>query len=269
MNRQVAARSAMAFALLAFFGWSATAQSQHAQLRLGYDVLYSGMTIATLDIHTSIGASAYQVDTRVTTTGLFNAIFPMMTQAHSEGRMVAGRPMPTLHRSETRGRSSTRTVEADFVDGRLVRFERRIVPPDPPMESRVSDAERRETTDPASAILSVVLAVTAGRGCATELATFDGRRIHQIRFADAGVQRPPSSIPVSFTDRAVVCTFAYESRDGVEPPTPTRTGRAWIGRVRPDGTMAPLRVELETRWGVAAVQLRVPAEPAAAIAPMP
>lgn len=253
----------LAFAAVVLAGPAVSAQGVD-RLRLGYDVLYSGVTIAVLDIDTTVTASAFEVNSHVATTGFFNTLMPLTVQSRSEGRVSAGALVPVRHVSESRGRSSVRRIAADYQGGRLVRFERRVTPPDPAVASQISDDERLGATDPATAILGLVLGVAYGRGCAAEVTSFDGRRLHLIRFADGGRQRSPSSVPVAFAGQTVLCTFSYYSRDGAEPNTPTRAGRAWIGRVRPDGAMAPLRVELETRWGTAAVQLRTVPDAAAA-----
>ncbi len=239
------------------------------RLRLGYDVLFSGVTIAVMDIDTTVTTTAFEVNSYVTTTGFFNTLMPLTVQARSEGRMAAGVPVPVRHTSESRGRSSVRTIRAEYQGGRLARFERRVNPPDPTVASQISDEERLGTTDPGTALLGLVLAIAYGRGCTAEVTSFDGRRLHQIRFVDGGRQRAPPSVPVALAGQTVLCTFSYQSRDGVEPNSPTRMGRAWIGRVRSDGTMAPIRVELETRWGTAVVQLRALADTAALNSPIP
>ncbi len=270
MRLPVLLKSIQSVAVVVFAVASTDARAQGIErLRLGYDVVFSGVTIAVMDIDTTVSAAAFEVNTHVTTTGFFNTLMPLTVQARSEGRMSAGVPVPVLHTSESRGRSSVRTIRAEYQGGRLVRFERHVNPPDPAVASQISDAERLGTTDPATALLGVVLGVAFGRGCTAEVASFDGRRLHQIRFVDGGRQRAPSSVPVALAGQTVLCTFSYQSRDGAEPTIPTRRGQAWIGRVRADGAMAPLRVELETRWGTAAVQLRAAPDTAAVTAPIP
>jgi hypothetical protein len=246
------------FVLLVLAAAPAAAQApamDQGRLRLDYEIEFTGLTIATMDIDVAIGERAYDVNTYITTTGLFATLYPLTVQARSEGRVSAGHPLAERHRSETRGRSGTRVVEARYRDGKLVAFQRTVNPPEAQAETHVSEAERRESSDPATAILGVVQAVLGGRGCAQHVMTFDGRRLTTIRFADAS-EPPPRSVIRTFGRPTVSCSFAYQSTDGVEA-TPLRQGRAWLARVRPDA-MAPLRVELDTRWGTAVVQLRPP-----------
>jgi hypothetical protein len=129
-----------------------------------------------------------------------------------------------------------------------------VDPPEAEREPQIPEAERRDAADPATAILAVVQGVLSGHGCAQRATTFDGRRLTMIRFADAGNASPPRSVARMFARPTVSCSFVYQSTDGVTP-APPRHGRAWVAYVRADA-MAPLRVELDTRWGTAVVQLR-------------
>jgi hypothetical protein len=224
------------------------------RLRLDYEIAFTGLTVATLDIDVGLGERTYDVNTHIATTGLFAAVYPLTVQARTEGQVSGGRPLAERHRTETRGRSSTRVVEATYRDGWLVAFRRTVDPPERQPESRVPEADRRGSSDPATAILAVVQDVLRGRGCTQRVATFDGRRLHVIRFSDGAGGPPPRSIRQAY-GRIVGCSFVYQSTDGVGSATPPRQGRAWIARIRPDA-MAPLRIELETRWGTAVVQLR-------------
>jgi hypothetical protein len=244
--------------LLVLLGLAGLPVATRAQerLRLDYDIEFAGLTIATMNIDLGFGERAYDVNTSIATTGLFGALYPISVQARTEGRMTGGQPLAEHHRSETRARGSTRVIEASFRDGKLVAFQRTANPPDPraDAESQVPEAERRESSDPATAILAVVQGVMSGRGCTQQVLTFDGRRLLMIRFADGANAPPPRSLSRSFGRATVACSFVYQSTDGATM-SPPREGRAWLARVRPDA-MAPLRVELETRWGTAAVQLR-------------
>ncbi len=242
--------------LVALAAAPAAAQAPE-RLRLDYEIEFTGLTVATLDIDIGLGERAYDVNTHIATTGLFATLYPFTVQARTEGRVSGGQPQPERHRSESRGRSGTRIVEATYRDGRLVAFQRTVNPPEPQPESRVPEADRRDSSDPATAILAVVQSVLRGRGCAQRVATFDGRRLHVIRFTDGADTAPPRSIVQAYGRTAVACTFVYQSTDGVGPAAPPRQGRAWIAPIRPNA-MAPLRVELETRWGTAIVQLREP-----------
>jgi hypothetical protein len=229
--------------------------ANQGRLRLGYDIEFTGLTIATLDVDVALGERAYDVNTYVATTGLFGSLYPLTVQARSEGRIIGGQPVAEHHHSETHGRAGTRVIEASYRDGKLIAFQRSVNPPEAEQEPRIPEAERREASDPATAILAVVQGVLSGHGCAQSVTTFDGRRLTVIRFADAGNMVLPRGLVRSFTRPEVSCSFVYQSTDGVMA-TPPRQGRAWVAHVRPDA-MAPLRVELDTRWGTAVVQLRI------------
>lgn len=229
------------------------------RLHLGYDIAYSGVTIAVLEVDLAVANGTYVLNSYTATTGLFSIILPLVTQARTEGRLTDDGPVPLHHRSETRAQGTVRTVTATFRDGRLAQFERRVEPPDSRAESRVPESDRAQSIDAASALLALSLSVAQSRGCATQVTSFDGRRLHHVRFADGGVQRLPRAAPRGFGPQGLLCTFVYESRDGAAPDGPPRSGRAWIARISADGVMAPLRVELDTSWGTASVQLRQPA----------
>lgn len=229
------------------------------RLHLGYDIVYSGVTIAVLEVDVAIANGTYVLNTYTVTTGLFSLLLPLVAQARTEGRLTEAGPVPLMHRSETRAQGTVRTVSATFRDGRLAHFERRVDPPDPHAESRVPDSDRAESIDAASALLALSLSVAQSRGCTARITSFDGRRLHQVSFSDGGMQRLPRGAPNGFGAEARLCSFVYESRDGPEPAGQARNGRVWIARVNGDGAMAPLRVELDTSWGGAAVQLRRPA----------
>lgn len=245
-------------AAMAFMTAPAAAQLPE-RLHLGYDIAYSGVTIAVLEVDLTVNNGTYVLYSYTATTGLFSVLLPLVAQARTEGRLTDTGPVPVHHRSETRAQGSVRTVTATFRDGRLANFERRVEPPDPRAESRVPDSDRVQSIDAASALLALSLSVAQSRGCETQITSFDGRRLHHVRFTDGGVQRLPQAAPNGFGSQAMLCNFVYESRDGPEAADAPRRGRVWIARINSNGAAAPLRVELETSWGTASVRLRTPA----------
>jgi hypothetical protein len=145
-------------------------------------------------------------------------------------------------------------------------------PPDRDGRAGVAAAEVAGTVDLASAILALSLGVEAGRGCARLVPVFDGRRRYDLvverigfelvgRFGQAGPDRRALKCRVSMVRRS---GFKHDPDHGGDDGA-GRTALLWLARAGDGLPPVPVRIELETRWGLVIAHLiRVRAAPAGA-----
>ena len=141
---------------------------------LDYEVYFGGFAAVALEIDVERSAERYRISTTVRTLGLIDKLFPWTMRTYSRGRLagVELRPQAAGHTSAWRGR--TRIIDVRYRDGRPI-VERLEPTPEKDEREPVSDDDVRGTIDLASAVLSLSLAVEAGRGCAGRVKVFDGR----------------------------------------------------------------------------------------------
>ncbi len=231
---------------------------------LDYKVYFGGFAAVALEIDVARSAEQYRISTTVRTLGIVDKLFPWTMRAHSRGRLAGAelRPEAAGHISAWRGRE--RIVDVRYRDGRPIVA--RLVPtPERDERVPVSDEDIRGTVDLASAVLSLSLAVEAGRGCAGRVPVFDGRRRYDLVAERIGIEPVrrfgrPGDVP-----RALKCRVTMERRSGFRKiadhedsdgdghdgkGSARRGGTVWLAPAGAGMPPVPVRVEVETKWGM-------------------
>ncbi len=148
------------------------------------------------------------------------------------------------------------------------------VDPTPEEDERtpVSDADIRGTVDLATAILSLTLGAEAGRGCVGRVPIFDGRRRYDMIAERIGVETVRRFGRAGSETNALRCRVSVERISGFKKDTDhdesahqRRSATVWLAPTSPGLPLAPMRIEVETKWGlVIAHLLRVRPAPAGA-----
>jgi hypothetical protein len=234
------------------------------RVALTYEVYSGGFHLLTVDVDLAMAGERYGVTTRMQTAGFLSWILSWSQVAASEGLIRNDAMSPERHRSEGQIRGRRRAVEIDYEKGLVsaVRVDPR--PADDEDRDEVPPAVQRQGIDPMSAILGAVQRISAGRGCDGRLPVFDGRRRYDLVLTDRGRHEMPETRYSGFSGEALQCDFLYEPIAGHNRrrPDPERSEKRNIqsGRVyaavATGSLVMPVRVEIDSDWGVTVAHLR-------------
>ncbi len=236
---------------------------------LDYKVYFGGLAAVGLEIDLSRTADEYRILTKVRTLGLIDTFFPWTMRAYSRGRITARELRPEAAGQTSAWRGSERIMEVRYDGGRPTVA--RVVPtPDQDDREPVSDEDVRGTIDLATAILSLSLAAEAGRGCTGRIPVFDGRRRYDMIAERIGVEQVRRFGRAEYEPAALKCRVTVERISGFkkhsdhdESDTDQRSGTVWFAPSGAGLPHAPMRIEVDTPWGMIIAHLlrvrRVPA----------
>lgn len=219
MSRARVWRTVLALAGVIAVAASGAASGARAAERgvLDYKVYFGGFAAVALEIDLARTARHYRISTMVRTLGVINKLFPWTMRAYSRGRLAGAeiRPEAAGHTSAWRGHE--RIVEILYRDGRPT-VERVVPAPDRDERAPVPDEDVGGTTDLAGAVLSLSLAIEAGRGCAGRVRVFDGRRRYDLVAERIGIEAVRRFGRAGYVPRALKCRVTLERRSGFRKP---------------------------------------------------
>jgi len=227
-----------------------------APVRLDYEV-YGGGAHA-LDLHLRLDANAadgYGIEFQARTAGWIKRFFPFVMASEATGRLGDTGPVP--RRFATANRWDDRDVRRVRLRyGQPGAAPEVTAEPPPEQDDRpvVPESARRDTRDPLSAVLALLL----GRGertCTGSEAIFDGRRRYDMAAEPGESDRFDSDDYAAYSGPARICTLTFRQKDGFWTKYDARnryptTVRVWLAPVlavagAPD---LPVKVALETDY---------------------
>lgn len=126
------------------------------------------------------------------------------------------------------------------------------------------DAEMRTgTTDPFSAMMTILERLDAGKSCSGVFQIYDGRRRAELSFIDLGTEELVSDRDFAFSGKTQICGIVSrplgghrrKSRFTSEKSNPSKT-RAFVAKLGP-GLMVPVRIEVDLFFGQIVTRLDV------------
>jgi Protein of unknown function (DUF3108) len=240
-----------------------TKPSEADRLGLTYEVYSGGFHVLTVDLDLSFARQRYDVTTRLQTAGFLSWLVSWSQISESAGLVDGTGLAPERYRSEGEFRGRRRAIEIDYDAGQVSAV--KVEPPSRGDEDRdeVTEAQRREAVDPLAAILGAIHRLSAGQPCEGRLRVFDGRRRYDLVLTDRGTRPLRESRIAAFAGDALQCDFVFEQIAGhIRRPTDPEVAqrRLQSGRVysaRSGGPlMTPVRIELDSEWGMTVAHLR-------------
>lgn len=235
------------------------AWAQHWQLT--YQVHVGGVAVLGVKADLTLTGDRYNVEVDAATDGFLGRMFPWRSHSQSIGAVRPDGLAPQRHTQVGTFRGKPRTVKLDYDAAGNVTVE---VTPPPTDDDRepVPDRLRRNTADPLSGVLGMLVAGLRGEGCARTVPVFDGRRRYDMQFGDFGTREVGKSRYSVFSGAARQCRVTYTpvagysrtpsggsfwQRDsGPEQRPPVDL---WIAPLTAGGPPFPVRVETDSAYG--------------------
>lgn len=247
---------------------------------LAYDVYFGGAHVGGMQVKVGLAPRAYNMQMQARTVGLVDRLFPWRMQAKSHGELTQGvlmKPLQAEHGNIWRGKKRYLTL---VYDGERIKVTRAKPGPAKDVGKDVPDALRRDTVDMTGAILRVALSMRGGGNCAHRVPIFNGRRRFDLIMSHEKTDLLKASRYSPFDGKAENCkvwvkrigkkkrrydhddhntegSAGYGQDRGKGWRDRDRHGFVWIGRVFEGAPPMPVRVRVDTRFGVLMGHLRV------------
>lgn len=247
-------------AAIAFCAWGAAAAERGApnfaeRSVLDYKIYFGGFAAVALEIDLARTGQDYRISARLRTLGVIDRFFPWTMRAYSRGRIAGAEPRPAAAGQASDWRGRKRLVDIRYDGGRPI--VERLAPTDRDDRTPVSEDDMRGTVDLASAVLSLTLDAEAGNGCARVVPVFDGRRRYDLIAERIGVEPIRKVGRAGHYPRALKCRVSMVRRSGFKKTAShdlsepdRRSATLWLARAGAGMPPVPVRVEVETRWGL-------------------
>lgn len=247
MNRSSSLLAVRIAATIAISAWTPGAAAE--TVRLVYEIQLGGFSAGAIELEATTGAAGYRVLAKTEGRGLVEFLTGFHSEARSEGALRGDAVQPLAHQADNRWRGDSRRVRIRYQASGAPQFEA-----EPPPQADDRDPVPGElavgTLDPLSAALQATLAAQAGRGCEGRLEIFDGRRRYALQFRDRRQEAGQLRCQIGLE------RIAGMSHDPWLPiMRPIETADLWIASFRAGVPPVPVRLEAQTSFGAAIVQL--------------
>jgi len=235
----------------------------HAQgkVRAHYTITMTGVTIGEIAWQIDIGDTMYSTSASGKASGVLSALMNGEGGVAAQGSIAAGRLDPSSFTSAITDEDGAIKLQMSFADG--VASER-ITPQPPAHPDRlpVTDADRRDVTDPLSAVLIVTKlggGTLAASDCNRTLKIFDGRRRYNLALSYAHMDKV--AIDHGYSGPILVCGVVLQPIAGyrsdsmiVKYVAGRRNMELWFAPIAGTSVIAPVRVLMPTLIGTLKIQ---------------
>jgi hypothetical protein len=231
-----------------------------ASLRVDYAITLAGLALGNAGLEGTFDDQRYDMKLTGKLTGLVGALSGNSSGgAAARGLVTSSRVLSNGFSANARSGSNERTVMLGVNGGNVTSVS--IVPPferNYPVVP-VSDADRRNITDPLSGLIGVM---EKGRlddpaNCSRTIPVFDGTQRFNVQLSYAGTRlvRKPG-----FTGNVAVCNIRYvpvaghrTDRSSVQFMRDNREMSVWLAPVEGTRILIPLRISVQTMVGLSVV----------------
>jgi len=275
----IAKRFAAAIRLAAILpGLLLAAEAAQAQGKVSahYAITMTGVTIGEIAWQIDIGDTMYTTSASGKASGVLSMLMNGEGGVTAQGNIAAGRLEPSSFASAITDEDGAIRLQMTFVDG--VASER--ITPQPPVHPDrlpVTDVDRRDVTDPLSAVLIVTKlggGTLAVSDCNHTLKIFDGRRRYNLALSYARLDKV--TIERGYSGPILVCSVVLQPIAGyradsmiVKYVAGRRNMELWFAPVAGTSVIAPVRVLMPTLIGTLKIQADQFAAVPAPIKPAP
>ncbi len=216
------------------------------------ELYFGGLQIGAIDVAASWNQQGYEIDAILNTQGVIKYAIDSHYTTMSEGvfdqRKISPRLFISHYQSEEEDMSSLLLFDS---------LGPTSFKSDPPFNARypVPEEQQRETLDPLSALLSVIVGTSADNEapCGRHVPIFDGIYRYNILFDHVRDIRIRAKSDQPYEGPGYLCDMMVESVAGF--PKPRRSGFSWpqmrvrMARIDNGNLVLPLRLSVRTDFG--------------------
>ncbi|MFA5040225.1 MAG: DUF3108 domain-containing protein [Bdellovibrionales bacterium] len=232
-----------------------------------YDVYVGGFHFITAQIWFEEQKNAYRVVVKANTRGLWGKFFPWNTVLDARGRINGLRFEPKEYSGHDEWDYKPKVTKLHFRRGG------KVIPEfDPPNTDKnreiVTDAQKKGSLDPVTALLQMLANVAVKKSCAIPVPVFDGKRRFDITGRDAGDDYTDSDGYGIYNGKARLCGADFKMISGewkdrerarFWKKTETEVGREpfqiWLASPAKELPELPVRLESGSIAGLIVVHL--------------
>ena len=281
--RRISARLLGALLIAASASWPAQAQGTgQGQLKAHFTISMTGISIGHVVWLVDIGEKLYSTSASGKASGVLSMLVNGEGSVATHGSLSDGRLTPNYFTSDITDDDGTIGLRMSYADGNVKEL---MDQPPPPRADRVpvTDADRRDTVDPLTAVLLPAPpgdALLAPAMCNRMLEIFDGRRRYNLSLSFNRIDKVV--LDHGYAGPALVCAVILTPIAGyradsmlVKYVAGRRDMELWFAPIAGTSIVAPIRVLMPTLIGTLRIQadqfdsVKSPASPPAPAATAP
>ena len=248
------------FALLLL---SRTASAMEDETDLHYSVYLGGLYLGGIETEVRQGKSSYKIESAARTNTAFNWVFSWFAQGETEGLVNLDKFFPRQHQHKSTWNDNVRLVSMDYAQSGEVRVEKTVTRSDPSDKlTPIDPGSLTNTIDPMTAILTMSSQLEKEKGCNARLPIFDGHRRYDVILSEKPARYFKPSRYSVFEGQAIGCKIDVVKKGGFRVnQESSRTAYSdqdvivWVGSPIENGHVVPVRLRLETQFGVMEMHL--------------
>ncbi len=209
---------------------------------------FAGAHVLSLRSRTDDGGNRYAVTIDFMTQGMAAVFVKMTSNAQVSGRIVGGMAQPDLFRSDSNRNGVERHSRIEYrPDGDIGATTA------PPLQQSPPPGQVRGTVDNLTAYVRLQRQLALTGHCAMRARVFDGRHGYDLIFSDAGAETLSPMGGQNFTGKAIACRLEHRVWPDLPDPEKdegARGGTIWYARLVPGNLLVPVRMRMDTQFGV-------------------
>lgn len=236
-------------------GNSSIAPPDPARIDLVYAVYAGGFHVLDAHAYHIRQGGRYDIGAGARTEGFLDWLFSWEGRATSAGRLKGPSAVPDRHENWGHFNGADRRVLVTYDQDGTVAFVERDPEPDWEELHPLPEDAPVGTVDPLSLVAQVAAHIDTGGSCEGTFPVFDGKRRYNLIADDKGIENLPENGYSIFQGPALKCRLDYEmlggNRKEVSDVAKSAQNRdIWVAQVFDDGPSIPVRLRIETSFGV-------------------
>jgi hypothetical protein len=224
-------------------------------LAFEYQVDWGYITLAEASVSLTELGERYTLLGKGRTEGIIGLLFDWQGMARTEGIASNDERWPLLHSNEGIRDGAKMATHVDWSEAGTPRTET-DPPPDLEEVTRVPETSIDGTSDPFTALMTVLDTLNEKRRCEGKAKVWDGRRRYDLVVEHGGTDDLVADRPWAYAGPTIKCSLSIERIGGFWRET--SSSRMILAADIAGGRYVPVRAEFETGFGTIVGRLRPP-----------
>lgn len=232
----------------------ADASGQPENVRLGYEVYFSGLHILSVDAELETSDEKYRLKVSSATQGMTDFFVGWKGESETSGLFAGSAAVPQGFRNRGVWKGDPRLVEIDYsASGDVTSY--KVEPePDPDEVTRLPDNAEVGTSDPLTVIALVTKEINRGATCSGSFPVFDGKRRYDVTISPKAPEFISPNDYSIYSGQALACGLDLKilGGDRKEKSKYAETARnrvVYVARPLENAPAVPVRLQIETDYG--------------------